>query len=70
MCKGESPVGSSVVTTLVQMDYLAKSVQEAPVIEWDIVEPYFLFFLRCSHYLQNWELDGCLASWWEAHRRL
>jgi hypothetical protein len=58
MCKGESPVGSSVVTTLVQMDALAKSVQEAPVIEWDqnvldIVEPYFLFFLRCSHYLQR-----------------
>ena len=58
MCRGESPVGSSVVTTLGQMDTLAKTVQDAPVIEWDedvldIVEPYFLFFLRCSHYLQR-----------------
>jgi hypothetical protein len=58
MCKGDSPVGSSVVTTLGQMDTLAKTVQDAPVIEWDenvldIVEPYFLFFLRCSHHLQG-----------------
>jgi hypothetical protein len=39
------------------MDHLAKAVQEAPVIEWDedvldIVEPYFLFFLRSSTYLR------------------
>jgi hypothetical protein len=48
---GSSPVGSSVAQALVQMEALAKSVQDAPVIEWDenvldIVEPYFLFFLR------------------------
>ena len=35
------------------MAKLAATVQEAPVIEWDedvldIVEPYFLFFLRWS----------------------
>jgi hypothetical protein len=53
VCKGESPVGSSVAESLVQMAKLAKTVQDAPVIEWDedvldIVEPYFLFFLRCS----------------------
>jgi hypothetical protein len=58
MCNGESPVGSSVVSTLGQMDSLAKTVQDAPVIEWDedvldIVEPYFLFFLRCSHHLKK-----------------
>ena len=39
-------------------DVLAGTVQEAPVIEWDedvldIVEPYFLFFIRCSSYLQK-----------------
>jgi hypothetical protein len=58
MCNGESPVGSSVVSTLGQMDALAKTLQDAPVIEWDedvldIVEPYFLFFLRCSHHLKK-----------------
>jgi hypothetical protein len=56
--KGESPVGSSVAQALMQMDKLAATVQEARVIEWDedvldIVEPYFLFFLRCSPYLQK-----------------
>ena len=57
ICVGDSPVGSSVSTSLRLMDQLAKTVQEAPVIEWDedvldIVEPYFLFFLRSSTYLQ------------------
>jgi hypothetical protein len=55
---GESPVGSSVNQALMQMEKLAATVQEAPVIEWDedvldIVEPYFLFFLRCSQYLNR-----------------
>jgi hypothetical protein len=58
VCKNASPVGSSVAQALSQMDALAATVQEAPVIEWDenvldIVEPYFLFFLRCSPYLQK-----------------
>ncbi len=58
VCSGDSPVGSSVNQSLVQMDALAKTVQEAPVIEWDedvldIVEPYFLFYLRNSAYLQK-----------------
>lgn len=53
LCEGESPVGSSVSESLGQMAKLAKTVQDAPVLEWDddvldIVEPYFLFFLRCS----------------------
>jgi hypothetical protein len=57
VCVGDSPVGSSVSTSLRLMDQLAKAVQEAPIIEWDddvldIVEPYFLFFLRSSTYLQ------------------
>jgi hypothetical protein len=38
------------------MAKLASTVQKAPVIErdedvLDIVEPYFLFFLRCSPHL-------------------
>jgi hypothetical protein len=58
VCKGESPVGSSVAQSLQQMAELAKTVQDAPVIDWDenvldIVEPYFLFFLRCSPLMQS-----------------
>ena len=58
VCTGESPVGSSVVESLSQMAKLAKTVQKAPVVEWDddvldIVEPYFLFFLRCSPHLAH-----------------
>ncbi len=51
VCTNDSPVGSSVSESLSQMAKLAKTIQTAPVIEWDedvldIVEPYFLFFLR------------------------
>jgi len=51
VCKEDSPAGSSVSESLSQMAKLAKTIQTAPVIEWDedvldIVEPYFLFFLR------------------------
>jgi hypothetical protein len=58
VCKDESPSGSSVSQALEQMDKLAKLVQEAPVIEWDadvldIIEPYFLFFLRSSVHLKT-----------------
>jgi hypothetical protein len=58
VCSGESPVGSSVSESLGQMAKLARTVQEAPVIEWDedvldIVEPYFLFFLRCSSLMET-----------------
>jgi hypothetical protein len=54
----DGPAGSSVAQALTQMEKLAGIAQEAPVIEWDedvlrIVEPYFLFFLRCSNYLQS-----------------
>jgi hypothetical protein len=56
--KSDAPVGSSVSQALVQMAKLAETVQEAPVIEWDedvldIVEPYFLFFLRWSSFLKT-----------------
>ena len=58
ICQGDSPVGSSVAQALAQMEKLSQLVQEAPVIEWDedvldIVEPYFLFFLRCSPFLEK-----------------
>jgi hypothetical protein len=58
MCDGEARVGSSVAQALVQMERIASTVQEAPVIEWDedaldIVEPLFLFFLHCSPYLNK-----------------
>lgn len=57
-CVGDSPVGSSVSESLGQMAKLAKTIQQAPVLEWDedvldIVEPYFLFFLRCSTHLDR-----------------
>jgi hypothetical protein len=57
VCSEDSPTGSSVAQALVQMAELAGTVQLAPVIEWDenvldIVEPYFLFFLRCSDNLK------------------
>lgn len=57
-CVDESPSGSSVNQALMQMDQLAGTVQDAPVIEWeedvlDIVEPYFLFFLRSSSFLRR-----------------
>ena len=58
ICKGDRPAGSSVSQALEQMTFLAKMVQDAPVLEWgedvlDIIEPYFLFFLRSSTYLQS-----------------
>jgi hypothetical protein len=57
VCNEDSPTGSSVAQALVQMSELAGTVQLAPVIEWDenvldIVEPYFLFFLRSSENLK------------------
>jgi hypothetical protein len=57
-CTGDAPTGSSVSFTLGHMAAIASGVQEAPVLEWDadtlhIIEPYFLFFLRNSHYLRK-----------------
>ena len=55
ICQGDSPVGSNVAQA---PSALSQLVREAPVIEWDedvldIVEPYFLFFLRCSPFLEK-----------------
>jgi hypothetical protein len=56
VCVGDRPSGSSVSQALEQMNNIARLVQDAPVLEWDedvldIIEPYFLFFLRSSSYL-------------------
>lgn len=54
VCVDEAPAGSSVNAALQQMTELSKeSNASAPAIEWDedvldFVEPYFLFYLRCS----------------------
>lgn len=58
VCIGDSPVGSSVSESLMQMARLAKAIQQAPVLDWDedvldIVEPYFIFFLRNSSHLAS-----------------
>jgi hypothetical protein len=58
VCTGDRPSGSSVSQALEQMTTIAKLVQDAPVLEWgedvlDIIEPYFLFFLRSSTYLRS-----------------
>jgi hypothetical protein len=58
ICNTERPAGSSVAQALGQIDTLATSIQGSRVIEWDenildIVEPYFLFFLRSSSYLAS-----------------
>lgn len=54
VCKEAAPVGSSVVQALAQINEIAETIQaESRVIEWnedvlDIVDPYFLYYLRCS----------------------
>jgi hypothetical protein len=57
--EGEGPVGSSVAQALVQMGSIAENIQpNYSVIEWDenvldIVDPYFLFFLRSAPILDD-----------------
>lgn len=49
-----TPVGSSLVQALEQIQTISNDIQpSAPVVEWaedvlDIVDPYFLYYLRCS----------------------
>lgn len=59
ICKDETPIGSSIVSTLEQMNELAESLRpnNSP-ISWDgdvldITDPYFLFFLRHSEKLNT-----------------
>jgi hypothetical protein len=58
VCDGECPSGSSISQALTQMEAIAQAVQDEPVLEWDedvldIIEPYFLFFLRGSSLLKT-----------------
>lgn len=54
VCGEDRPVGSSVNSALAQMEKLSVSLSpQVPILEWDenvleIVDPYFLFFLRSS----------------------
>jgi len=54
VCKESAPAGSSVASALEQMPSIAQDLEpNAQVIEWnddvfDIVDPYFLYYLRCS----------------------
>lgn len=54
VCAGEPPAGSSVASALDQMPEIAKDLEpNAQIVEWsddvlDIIDPYFLYYLRCS----------------------
>lgn len=54
VCVGDAPPGSSVASALEQIPEIAGNLEpNAPIIEWsddvlDIVDPYFLYYLRCS----------------------
>jgi hypothetical protein len=52
-CVKESPAGSSVAQALDQISDLASNSEKGSIIEWrddvlDIVDPYFLYYLRRS----------------------
>lgn len=54
VCAESAPAGSSVASALEQMPSIAQDLEpNAQIIEWgddvfDIVDPYFLYYLRCS----------------------
>lgn len=59
VCDGEAPSGSSIASALEQLPQLSEDLEpQSRIIEWsddilDIVDPYFLYFLRCSHKLKR-----------------
>ncbi|MEM8571289.1 MAG: hypothetical protein AAGG56_10305 [Pseudomonadota bacterium] len=59
VCKGDSPVGSSVTSCLEQMQMISENLQPGdPVLVWDgdnldVTDPYFAFFLRSSEKLMK-----------------
>lgn len=59
VCTENPPPGSSVASALEQLPQLADDLEPGNrIIEWsddvfDIVDPYFLYFLRCSSKLRN-----------------
>lgn len=54
VCIGEAPAGSSVASALEQIDSICMELEpNSVVLEWsedvlDVVDPYFLYYLRCS----------------------
>lgn len=54
VCVGETPVGSGIAASLLQMQKITlKIAPDSQILEWDedtlnVIEPYFLFYLRCS----------------------
>ncbi len=63
ICEGESPVGSSVITTCSQMAKIAlDKFPRERTIDWDesksvfdLPDPYLMFYLRWSGRLRNTE---------------
>jgi hypothetical protein len=63
VCDGDTPSASSIVQACRQLDTIAKRIAPSErVLEWDdqeltgtmsVVNPYFLFYLRCSRKLQK-----------------
>jgi hypothetical protein len=63
VCTGDLPSGGSIVQSCRQLDAIAKRIAPTErVLEWDdqeltgtmsVVNPYFLFYLRCSRKLQT-----------------
>ena len=59
ICINDFPSGSSITQCLEQMKIISEQVQPShQVIDWDgdiltIVDPYFLFFLRCSEKMHS-----------------
>ena len=63
VCTGDLPSGGSIIQSCKQLDAIAKRIAPTErVLEWDdqeltgtmsIVNPYFLFYLRCSRKLQK-----------------
>ena len=65
VCNGESPTGSSITSSLSQMEEIAAASSGDTIIDWDedvltIVEPYFLFYLRCSSKIEQLHGGGHL----------
>lgn len=64
VCDGSAPAGSSVASALEQLPEIATDLEpHATVLEWsddvlDIVDPYFLYYLRCSPRLGSLAKDG------------
>lgn len=54
VCSKESPPGSSIASALEQIPEIARDLEpNVQIVEWsddvlDIVDPYFLYYLRCS----------------------